>query len=280
QKSHDLHKPANRDEVDLHNQSVNPENTDLQTGVKQDKSDLGHYVNQSSVDLHNGKSENTERNVNELESLIQQLKHKKLSKRTHKLAFEPVVRLTEHLLQDNHSTAMFYKVLNALYPERLDLYVASVRIAVHTAEEDPTTNSGAVFVKTLRDFAEVAGVDLGLKRSTAISTSDDSASDSGSLGTQLPMLSAEKLGPPSVDEAIWAETQSVLRRQMTRATYDTVIQGTKLVGREQGVYIISVNSEMAHEWLENRLQDIVRRALSNVVGVPVKIAFRFVGSHL
>jgi chromosomal replication initiation ATPase DnaA len=96
------------------------------------------------------------------------------------------------------------------------------------------------------------------------------------LGIQLPILSAPTFTPPSVDEAIWSETQSVLRRQMTRATYDAVIQGTELLGREKGIYVVGVQSKMAQEWLANRLHDVVQRALSNVLGVAVTIEFRVV----
>lgn len=165
---------------------------------------------------------------------------------------------------------MFYKVLGALYPERLDLYVAAVRVALHAVEDDPTTNSGAVFVSTLRDFAEVAGVNLGLKRASAPQTESNTFS---SRPTQMPMLAEEVLAPSSVDEAIWSETQSVLRRQMTQATYDAIIQGTRLIERDNGVYLVGVQSEMAKEWLENRLREVVQRALSNVLGASVKVRF-------
>jgi chromosomal replication initiation ATPase DnaA len=93
------------------------------------------------------------------------------------------------------------------------------------------------------------------------------------------MTSLPPLAPPSVNEAIWAETQSVLRPQMTRATYDTIIQGTMLLGRENGNYVVGVQTEMAKEWLENRLRDIVRRALSSVIGVTVNVEFRLIDAN-
>lgn len=173
------------------------------------------------------------------------------------------------MLDDYHSTALFYKILGVLFPERLDLYVAAVREALYVVEDNPHTNSGAVFVNAMREFAEEAGVNLGLKRPSSTTEADSQA-----LETQLPMLSQQTLTPPSVGEAIWAETQVVLQRQMTRATYDAVLQGTKLVGREDNIYVIGVQSTMAHEWLENRLRDVVQRALSSVVGLSVSIEFR------
>lgn len=272
QKTSNSLKGANPPVMGLHNDIVNPDSSDLPTPVKQHNTDLGNYVNQAQTDLHNYKSEESGKNVNELDILIQHIKHKQVSRYSRKKAFEPIISLTETLLDDNHSTAMFYKVLNALYPERLDLYVASVRIALQAAEDDPSANLGAIFVRTLRDFAEVAGVDLGLKKASTTSTSEPQ-SRSESVGTQMPMMSMRDIAPPSVDEAIWSETQLVLKRQMTKATYNTVVQGTRLLRRDEGMYVIGVQSEMAHEWLENRLQDIVKRALSSVVGTTVKIKF-------
>ncbi len=273
-------KQANREQSDLHNEVINPDFTGLPTGVKQQNSGTGHYVNQESVDLHNDKSEESGKNVNELDILIQQIKHKNISRYSRKKAFEPIITLTETLLDDKHSTAMFFKVLNVLYPERLDLYVAAVRIAVQAVEDDPRTNSGAVFVRTLRDFADVAGVDLGLKSSSG--KKDVVATEKPVQkppGTQMPMMPMDSLAPPSVDEAIWAETQLVLRRQMTQATYDSIVQGTKLLRREKGVYVIGVPSEMTREWLENRWHDIIQRALSSVVGAAVKIKFELMSSR-
>lgn len=71
--------------------------------------------------------------------------------------------------------------------------------------------------------------------------------------------------PP--EEALWSETQSMLQRQMTRATYDAIVQGTRLMAHENGVYTIGVQTDMAKEWLENRLRDVIQRALASVIGV-------------
>jgi hypothetical protein len=273
QNDYDLPRPANPPGSGLHNDPVNPDLSDLPIRVKQNNPGSAAYVNPLQRDLHKSETEEFGKNVNELDLLIQKIKRKPISKYSRKNEFEPVVRLTETLLNDTHSTAMFYKVLGALYPERLDLYVAAVRIALQAAQDNPATNPGAVFVTTLRDFAEVAGVDLGLKRSA--SQTGDLASGYEPVGAQLPMpVTGPSLLAPSVNEAIWAETQSVLRQQMTRATYETIIQGTILLGRDHDSYVIGVQSEMAREWLENRLHEVVQRALSTVVGAAVTITFR------
>ena len=268
---------ANPNQSGLHNIKVNRGNMDLPAGVKQNNIETSYYVNPTSPDLHNDKSEEFGKNVNELDILIQQLKHDNQKKPRRKI-FEPIIQITETLLNDNHSSAMFYKVLSALYPDRLDLYVAAIRVAIQAAEMDPAVNSGAVFVRSLREFADVAGVDLGLKDNSK-NKSDNDQDNSNQLGTEVPPLSSVMLAPPSVDEAIWAETQSVLQRQMTRATYDAIVQNTRLMGHDNGKYIVGVQSDMAKEWLENRLRDVVQRALSSVIGTSIEVQFRLMNSH-
>jgi hypothetical protein len=273
----DLPVKANPFQLGLHNTGVNPGNIDLQTNVKQHNVGSESYVNLPISNLHKHKSEEFGKNVNELDILIQQLKQNNSEKKPPRNTFQSIVHLTELLLEDNHSTAMFYKVLGVLYPERLDLYVAAVRVALQAVESEPGVNAGAVFVRALRDFADVAGVDLGLKRT---SDGEDNSKENidRRLGTEVPTAPIAPLSPPSVDEAIWSETQLMLRRQMTRATYDAILQGTELVGRENGVYIVGVQTEMAKEWLENRLRDIVQRALSSVVGTSIKVEFRLMNT--
>lgn len=270
----DLPLQANSNQMDLHKSLVNQEFTDLLPSVKQNNSNSDSYVNLQFPNLHEGKSEEAGKNVNKLDILINQLKQTKLPKNSRKQVFEPIIQLTADLLEDDHSGAMFYKVLNALYPHWLDLYVTAVKVALETVQSDPQVNQGAVFVRTLRNLAEEVGVNLGLKQ---ISEGDIERRDDQPLGTQVPSqpFSLPVLTPPSIAEAIWAEAQALLRPQMTRATYDAVIQGTMLMDRENGTYVIGVSSEMAKEWLENRLKDIVRRALSSVVGVSVEVEFKF-----
>ncbi len=273
-----LHNEAKSNRSDLHNSSVNPDNPDLLTPVKQYNFGSDSYVNQPNGDLAPGKSEHYGKNVNELDFLIQQLKQKKIKKNLRRDAFEPIIEITEALLDDDHSKGMLYKVLNVLYPERIDLYVSALRVALDTAGKDTTVNKGAVFVRALQDFADVAGVNLGFKRIDASQnengqTKEDTLGSLGSLPRNFPPSSAP-LQVPSAGEAIWAETQLVLRRQMTQATYDAIIQRTKLLGRQDNVYVIGVHSEMAKEWLENRLHDIVSRALASVVGAKVQIKFK------
>jgi hypothetical protein len=266
---------AKSDPLDLHNTIVNPDNLDSPQDVKQQNSASASYVNPDKTALPAVKSEDSGKNVNELDILIHELKRSNLKKHRRREAFEPVIRLTEQLLADNHSKGMLFKVLKALYPERLDLYLAAVRVALDAAEDEPQVNRGAVFVRALRDFADIAGIGLGLKEaSTSLPAAQGAEWNSGSPSVEA---KTPAFIQPTVHEAIWAETQLTLRRQMTQATYDAIIQGTSLIGKSNGTFIIGVQSEMAKEWLENRLYDIVQRALAGVLGEPVSIEFRRLG---
>ncbi|MCB0191251.1 MAG: hypothetical protein KDJ65_04850 [Anaerolineae bacterium] len=271
QQESELPRRANPLQLDLHNPDVNPDNSDLRTRVKQNDSDLASYVNPTNPELLDHKSENPGKNVNELDILIQKLKHSNIKKNIRRDVFEPVIALTEELLEDTHSTGMLYKVLGTLYPERVDLFMAAVRVSLDTAKNDPNINRGAVFVRAIREFTDIAGIDLGLKR--ASSETETVSDPAGNLGSHSLPSFPSPLAAPSMDEAIWSETQLMLRRQMTQATYDTIIQGTRLISQSRDSYIVGVHSDMAKEWLENRLRDIVQRALSGVVGQPTNIEF-------
>ncbi len=263
-----LHNEANPLQLDLHNQLVNSEYLDLPTNVKQDNSNSNGYVNQQKESLHSDKSAIPEKNVNELDILIQNIKQKSIRKNLRRDVFDPVIELTETLLDDTHSKGMLYKVLNSLYPERIDLYVAAVRVALDAARLDASANRGAIFVRAVKEFAEVAGVDLGLKRLPS-----DVLEDDGNPGSRQDAFMPSSLQVPSVLDAIWTETQLILRRQMTQATYDAIIQGTILLEQHGQKYVVGVRSEMAKEWLENRLREIVQRALSATIGQPVDVEF-------
>lgn len=78
-------------------------------------------------------------------------------------ALKPVVDMAEAILDDYHSTAMLYKVLLALYPHHLDIFLQAVEEAVSAGGGDSGVNLGALFVSILKELAAEAGVDLGFK---------------------------------------------------------------------------------------------------------------------
>jgi chromosomal replication initiator protein len=61
--------------------------------------------------------------------------------------------------------------------------------------------------------------------------------------------------------------------QMTRATFNTWLQGTKALACHDDEFVIGVRNDFAKDWLENRLYDVIVRTLSGVVGRPIKVRF-------
>ncbi len=245
--------------------AVNPINSDLPSVVKQNGTGLGLAVIAESMDLPPRKSELIAHNVNKLESYINQLKQHKKNKRNYHQLLEPIVTFTEVLLDDFHSRAMLYKVAKALFPAHMDLYVAAVEESLLTHSMDETLNRGAIFVKTLRQLADRAGVDLGFR------TAQNGVSPS--LLDVSNARESDAVFAVPVTEAVWSETLNVLRGQMTKSMFNSVMQGTQLMGVEDGVYTVKTGSAMAREWLDNRLKNVVLRALNSVVGSVKDVRF-------
>jgi hypothetical protein len=120
-------------------------------------------VKLSQPDLHPCKSPQTGGNVNELTTSIGNLDLALTSRKHVRKALRSIVKEAENILEDHHSTAMFHKVLLALYPDHLKLFSEAVEEAVAIGQDDPGANKGAIFVATLKELAAEAGVELGLK---------------------------------------------------------------------------------------------------------------------
>src|SRR5688572_17647950 len=74
-------------------------------------------------------------------------------------------------------------------------------------------------------------------------------------------------------EQLWSETQLLLQRQMTRATYETILQGTKLLALREDACCIQAPTSTARDWLEYRLKAKVLDALASVLGREVEVEF-------
>jgi len=258
---HSRHSKARRLTIN----KVNPSAPDLLSTVKQDSPDLVSRVNDDSANLPQSKSGFIANNVNKLKTYIHQLKQYKLQKRNYQQLLEPVVSFTDTLLDDYHSTAMLYKVAKILFPDDMDLYVAAVEQSLLAYSMDEGVNRGAIFVRTLREFADDAEVDLGFR------TSSQPVSQMTFVPEEKQLATTPQL---AVEDAIWDETLSILRGHMNKAMFNSVMQSTSLVGAENDTYIINAGSAMAKDWLENRLKNVVRRTLNNVVGANVEVEFR------
>ena len=78
-------------------------------------------------------------------------------------------------------------------------------------------------------------------------------------------------GDPVACTEIWSQTRRELEMSMTRATFDTWIRPSRLVALdvEAGVAIVQARDKYTRDWLENRLDVVVRRTLAGVIGIPV-----------
>ena len=269
----DLPIPRHPGQTRLTTPHVNQDYSDLQSPVKQYYVDSSLDVITNISNLHYGKSDLIAVNVNKLNSLINQLKELKQQKRNYLQILEPVVMLTENLLADYHSTAMLYKVLKVLFPDQTDIFVAAVEEALVAHAVEESLNKGAIFVKTVRQLAGEAGLDLGFKQAevTPIERSLQGEQMS-SLGAPLP--SAVMALNISLEEAIWSETLSMLKGRMPKGTFNSVMQGTRLLGLEEDTYVVQAATQHAKVWLDNRLKKVVERALSTVIGATVTVNFR------
>lgn len=71
----------------------------------------------------------------------------------------------------------------------------------------------------------------------------------------------------------WQAALGELKLQMPRATFDTWVKDTTVVGCTQDEYTIGVPNAFAKDWLENRLGLTMRRTLATIVGRGVDLRF-------
>lgn len=264
----DLPGRGNSNLIRLTRPQVNPTQSDSLTNVKQVGADLSTGVTRNDSGLPQGKSTEIAHNVNKLKALIIQLEQLKTKKRNYQQVLEPIITLTEELLDDYHSTAMLYKVSRILFPDRMDIYVAALEEALTAYSFDAALNKGAIFVKTLRELADQTNIDLGFRKAGAAPESWAGQPTFAEPVDRQPVFEAP------FEEIVWAETLSMLQGQMTKAMFNSVMQNTQLTGKNRGVYVVQVANELAKDWMDNRLKNIVERALSDVIGAAAQVEFR------
>ena len=72
---------------------------------------------------------------------------------------------------------------------------------------------------------------------------------------------------------IWTRSLEELKLQMTRATFDTWLRGSKVVEAGDGCLTIAVRHVHAVDWLQNRLLPIIERTVARHADGEVKITF-------
>ncbi|MEI6308657.1 MAG: chromosomal replication initiator protein DnaA [bacterium] len=77
-------------------------------------------------------------------------------------------------------------------------------------------------------------------------------------------------------EQLWEETRQVLRREMSRPSYDTWLKNTKPLSLEDNVLLLGVPSDFARDWLQTRLYASIQQALHSVRSEEIEVEFRVV----
>jgi hypothetical protein len=72
---------------------------------------------------------------------------------------------------------------------------------------------------------------------------------------------------------IWTQVLEELRMQMTRATFDTWLHGSRVVGVENGELVVLVRDSYAVDWLRARWLAPIQRTVAGIVGRSVAIRF-------
>ncbi len=73
--------------------------------------------------------------------------------------------------------------------------------------------------------------------------------------------------PPSVSttQRLWDEVLGEVALQMTRATFDTWLRGTKCLGLTDHTLVVQAKNQYAIEWLESKLYPVIQRTLDQTV---------------
>ena len=74
-------------------------------------------------------------------------------------------------------------------------------------------------------------------------------------------------------QKLWLAALGELQLQMTRATYDTWLRGSRVVAYDDNTYTIFVRHSYAVDWLQNRLLPVIRRTLRRHAGPDADATF-------
>jgi hypothetical protein len=82
--------------------------------------------------------------------------------------------------------------------------------------------------------------------------------------------------PRRPEDMLWSQILAQLQLQLTRATFDVWLKGTRLISRDGPAFTIATQSGFARDWLENRLQPTLCRVIAQVTQVElssIKLVF-------
>ncbi len=74
-------------------------------------------------------------------------------------------------------------------------------------------------------------------------------------------------------QKLWQAALGELQLQMTRATFDTWLRGSRVVACEDGALTLYVRHAYAVDWLQNRLLATIKRVLKRLAGRDMEVVF-------
>jgi hypothetical protein len=80
-------------------------------------------------------------------------------------------------------------------------------------------------------------------------------------------------GVPREAQKLWAHALEELQMQMTRATFDTWLRGTRVVAAGDEYLEVRVRHAHAVEWLTHRLMPVIKRVVERRAGREVDLRF-------
>ena len=72
---------------------------------------------------------------------------------------------------------------------------------------------------------------------------------------------------------IWEAALGELQVQITKPNFDTWLKETEGIKYRDEVFVISAPNAFVAEWLESRLQSLIKKTLASIIGSPVEIKF-------
>lgn len=83
--------------------------------------------------------------------------------------------------------------------------------------------------------------------------------------------------PGRSPQALWETALGQLELQVTRPNFDTWFRHTKGLRLEDDLLVVGAPTDFAVEWLRSRMESLVSRTISRLLGAPTSISFEVLG---
>jgi hypothetical protein len=120
-----------------------------------------------------------------------------------------------------------------------------------------------------REFLRAAEQELRLRQWAQQQEQADEGEDPGQQG-QLDLEDDDLFAEA---HRLWARSLEDLKLQMTKATFDTWLRGSKVVEAGDGCLTVAVRHIHAVDWLQNRLLPLIERTVARYADGEIKITF-------